>query len=200
MSNTSDINELKQNVNNLTKQIEKLSIESNYCSKILPISHVPEDKKDTHANVCLQLDYNESKETIIFGNLPMPIDLFDLRVENVTREQKIACMKSGYSIGMQMLLTKDIFTDEDINNIYEQQCPKKAQISTYDTQKIINFIKTLDVKDFDETKNKNLFQIAYKYKDEAMNVITPNPISNIKQTLIDHRRKNPYVNFYISLK
>ena len=201
MSNIQDaITEYKQKLNEMVQKLEKISPNANDNLKLYPGSHVAENKKNTHLNVCLQLTYNEGKETIILPNTPLPVDLFDISTTNITREQKIAYIKDAATIGpvSLLLLTKDIFTEEDIDGLYRRYNTNERK-GDYDIRKIIAFVKTLNIKDFDETKNTKLTQACCNCKNLKSSLLL-NSIADVKSILVKNEVKNDCINLYMFLE
>ena len=192
-----NIQELKQNLENMSKQIEKISFTETNNLMLLPVSHVPEDKKATHINVCLQLEYNEGKQNIILPNVLFPVDLFDGKPFHVTTQEKLNSVKKRVNSIVRILIEKNSFTDEQIDALYKEY-DDKSEI-TYDIAKIIAFVKTLNIEDFDETKNTKLFYAGIKPRNSNTSIFTPYFVSNIK-TALTNISGDKYANMFVSLE
>ena len=204
MSNLSDImnniQEVKQKLENMSKEIENISTSNDVI--LSPASYISKDKSETHINVCLQLEYNEKKQTIILPNTLLPVDLFDLIERLPTKQEKIIFLQkcAGKFGSLLFAKHKDSVSEEDINELYKEfYCDTKMY--SHDMSKMTAYIKTLNIKDFDETKNKIFSSGCIARGDQVLYNLTPcGHHTNITQYIQKKMPRNKYINVYISLE
>ena len=200
MSNIQDtMVECKQKLEELRKEIERISIDKSI--KLLLPSDVPEDKKQTHIKVCLQLNYNEEKEFTILPNVLLPIDLFETqKIEQSTLRDKINFIQKSlkHNLVVGMLFRDHPFTETQIDTLYDHY--KNDSLMNYNMSKIINYIKTLNIKDFDETKNNTLSQAIIQSKNGTMYNLAYGVSANNKDIISKLTSKNTPIYISISLE
>lgn len=144
---TIDISDIKSKIEELENQIKQLQLSY---TTILRARDVQDDKKATHIRVFMILGYNHKSKYIQFNNLSVPIDLFNCSGLHCFVEKNNVPIRSKLMMRDEYLSeTHDkIVALEEINQWYHEYTRKKS------FSNIIQFVKDLNIADFDETQNK----------------------------------------------
>lgn len=142
-------------------------------------SNIPDEKKSTHVNICLYLKYE--KQTAIFPNVLLPIDLFDLINDTKnTKAEKIEYIKSSKNVCDSILFAKQApsLTDAEIDQIYNFIL-SSSNNRKYDMPKIIQYFKPLNAKGFEADKCTKIIYGKLE-ANHRTHQVGPNPSSSVK--------------------
>lgn len=175
----SNIETCKTKLAELENQIKNINLK-NYVK--MDQNDIPEDKKEEYVQVNLHLKYNNGFQYVIFPRILLPIHLFNVIAITPTRAEKIGAIKikqTNMTILKLFAKYSDEYNDQEIDRLYYSYGLKR--IKNYDISKIIQFIKNLNIEDFDETKNTR-FAYGRLTSDSHVYILYP-PVEGVAEKI-----------------